>query len=386
MRTSETRFLTTHAGSLPRSDELVALQVAQSRGEAPDAAALAQAARASTEAVIGLQVAAGVDVGNNGEQPRESFFTYVQHRMSGFAGASQRPGFQDMVRYPSWLRLKLPDYAGGVNLASAPQAQGDVRYVNRGPLDAELAEFAELLDAAGAPFVETFVTAPSPGIIAAAMQDAHYGDLHAYIDALADALKTEYDAIHAAGHVLQLDCPDLAMERHTYFADRSDADFIAFMEHVIGALERALSDVPADRVRMHVCWGNYNGPHDADVPLATILPTLVEANVGALMLSMANPRHAHEYRLLTPEALPENLLVVAGVIDTTTHYVEHPEVVAERLEKLAAVLGDPTRIIAGTDCGFDTAAGFRDVAEEVVWAKLSALSEGAAIASKRVFG
>jgi 5-methyltetrahydropteroyltriglutamate--homocysteine methyltransferase len=385
MRTSTDRFLTTHAGSLPRSDELVLLQVALSRGEDVDPTALQTAIADSTGRVIAQQAAAGIDIGNNGEQARESFFTYVQHRMSGFGGTSRRPPFQDMIRYPSWLRLKLPDYQSGVNLASAPQAIGAVRYVNRAPLDDELAEFAALLDSHGNPFVETFVTAPSPGIVAAAMEDVFYGDLDAYIEALGKALGTEYRAIHEAGHVLQLDCPDLAMERHTYFADRSDAEFLSFVERVIATIDDALAEVPRERVRMHVCWGNYNGPHDADVPLATILPSLVRARVGALMLSMANPRHAHEYRLLTPAALPDDMLIVAGVIDTTSNYVEHPEVVAERILRVAEVIGDPTRVIAGTDCGFDTAAGFRDVAEEVVWAKLEALAQGARIASERIF-
>lgn len=385
MRTSTDRFLTTHAGSLPRSDALVALQVAASRGETVDREALAEAVTASTRTVIQRQVDAGIDIGNNGEQARESFFTYVQHRMSGFGGASQRPAFADMMRYPGWLRLKIPGYQHGVSLAAAPQAQGPVRYTDRGPLEAELGEFAELLGASGQPFVETFVTAPSPGIIAAAMQDVYYGDLNAYLDDLGAALKIEYDAIHGAGHVLQLDCPDLAMERHTYFADASDNEFLAFAERVIDVIGEALADVPRERVRMHVCWGNYDGPHDADVPLATILPSLVRARVGALMLSMANPRHAHEYRLLTPERLPDGLLVVAGVIDTTSNYVEHPEVVADRLVRAADAIGDPSRIIAGTDCGFDTAAGFRDVAEDVVWAKLAALSEGARLASERCF-
>jgi 5-methyltetrahydropteroyltriglutamate--homocysteine methyltransferase len=217
------------------------------------------------------------------------------------------------------------------------------------------------------------------------MEDAHYGDLDAYIDDLARALKIEYDAIHAAGHVVQLDCPDLAMERHTYFAQRSDADFIGFVDKVIGAIDFALADIPPSAVRMHVCWGNYNGPHDADVPLATILPSLVRAHVGALMLSMANPRHAHEYRLLSPNNLPDDMLIVAGVIDTTTNYVEHTEVVADRIESVVNAIGDPRRVIAGTDCGFDTAAGMRDVADDVVWAKLRALTDGAALASKRLF-
>ena len=385
METSIDRFLTTHAGSLPRSDELVSLQVSQYRGDSIETDELERAVEASTRFVIAQQAASGIDIGNNGEQARESFFTYVQHRMSGFAGESQRPPMQDMVRYPSWIRLKLPGYQSGVSLTQAPQAQGEVSYINRAPLVKELSDFAAVLGEEGNPFVETFVTAPSPGIIAAAMEDKYYGDLDAYIDALAVALKVEYEAIHQAGHVLQLDCPDLAMERHTYFADADDATFIRFIDKVISAMDAALSDVPKDRVRMHVCWGNYNGPHDVDVPLSTILPSLIQANVGALMLSMANPRHAHEYKLLTPENLPDDLLVIVGLIDTTSNYVEHPEVVADRISAVVDTIGEPGRVIAGTDCGFDTAAGFRDVAEEVCWAKLQALAEGAALASKRYF-
>ena len=385
MEASRNRFLTTHAGSLPRSDELVSLQTSHFRGESIATDALERAVEASTRSAIAQQAASGIDIGNNGEQARESFFTYVQHRMSGFAGESERPPMQDMVRYPSWIKLKLSKYLLGVDLTKAPQAQGEVTYINRAPLEKELSDFAASLDEQGNPFVETFVTAPSPGIIAAAMEDKHYGDLDAYVDAIAAALKVEYEAIHQAGHVLQLDCPDLAMERHTYFADADDATFIRFIDKVISAMDTALSNVPKDRVRMHVCWGNYNGPHDVDVPLSTILPSLLQANVGALMLSMANPRHAHEYKLLTPENLPDDLLVIAGLIDTTSNYVEHPEVVADRISAVVDTIGDPERVLAGTDCGFDTAAGLRDVADEVCWAKLQALADGAELASERYF-
>lgn len=385
MQGSTDRIITTHAGSLPRSEDLVQMQVAESRGEVVDQQQLQDAIEASTAEVIAKQLASGMDVGNNGEHSRESFFTYVQHRMSGFGGVSNRPGFRDMQKYPAWIRLKFPAYQQAVSLASAPQAQAEVAYTNAAPLKAELALFDELLARKSQRFVETFVTAPSPGIIAAAMENKHYSSLDDYIDALAAALATEYHAIVDAGHVLQLDCPDLAMERHTYFANASDDVFLAFVDKVINAIGEALSGIPAEQVRMHVCWGNYNGPHDEDVPLATILPRLVNAHVGALMISMANPRHAHEYRLLTPDNVPEHMCVVAGVIDTTTNYVEHPQVVADRILAVADAIGDPARIIAGTDCGFDTAAGFRDVAEDVVWPKLEALAEGAALASQRLF-
>ena len=385
MQSSSSRVLTTHAGSLPRSPELVELQVQQFRGEAVAEDALEQAIVSSTREVIRRQADCGIDIGNNGEHSRESFFTYVQHRMSGFGGTSNRPTFSDMQKYPEWIKLKFPSWQDAVSLTAAPQAQAAVNYNNTAPLQAELRLFADLLGELQQPFTETFVTAPSPGIIAAAMENTFYPSLDDYIDALAEALATEYNAITAAGHVLQLDCPDLAMERHTYFAGASDAQFIEFIDKVIGAIGTALQGIPNDRVRMHVCWGNYNGPHDDDVPLATILPSLVNAHVGALMLSMANPRHAHEYRLLTPDNLPDGMLVIAGVIDTTTNYVEHPQVVADRIVQVADTLGDTARIIAGTDCGFDTAAGFRDVAEDVVWAKLEALAEGAALASQQLY-
>ena len=272
-----------------------------------------------------------------------------------------------------------------MSLAAAPQAQSEIRYLDTAPLEQELALFERLLAEQDVGFTETFVTAPSPGIIAAAMENRYYPDMEEYIDALAAALQTEYRAITDAGLILQLDCPDLAMERHTYFAQRSDAEFLEFVNKVIDAIAGALNDISRDRVRMHVCWGNYNGPHDDDVPLETILPSLVKAQVGALMLSMANPRHAHEYRSLTPARLPEGMLVIAGVIDTTTNYVEHPQVVADRIVTVAETLGDPSRVIAGTDCGFDTAVGSRDVAEDMVWAKLEALAEGAVLASERLF-
>ena len=384
MLSTKDHFLTTHAGSLPVSNELVELHVALSNGEEVDQNKLEDTIHASTESVIQNQIKSGINIGNNGEQARESFFTYVQHRMSGFGGASNRPPFQDMVDYPSWMELKLSGYLDGVSLVSAPQAQGKISYANKATLEKEINEFRDFLDKQNNPFVETFMTAPSPGIIAAAMEDTFYGDMDAYIEALALALKTEYNAIHTAGHILQLDCPDLAMERHVYFAESSDTEFIDFINKVIKAIDTALTDIPRESVRMHVCWGNYNGPHDSDIPLKTILPSLIKANVGALMLSMANPRHAHEYKLLTKESLPDNMLIIAGVIDTTSNYVEHPEVVADRIEAVVSSIGDPQRVIAGTDCGFDTAAGLRDVAEEVVWAKLAALSKGAEIASNRL--
>ncbi|HUE30389.1 MAG TPA: cobalamin-independent methionine synthase II family protein [Verrucomicrobiae bacterium] len=385
MQRSERRILTTHAGSLPRTPELTALFVRTSRREPVDPAELERKIVDSTRRVVARQLAAGVDVGNDGEQARESFFTYVQHRMSGFEGTSERPIMRDITHFPSYLTLRLPDFSRAqVNLMAAPRAVGEVRYVDRAPLERECASFQAVVREERGRFVEPFMTAPSPGIIAAAMTNEHYPRLEDYLHALAAALRTEYEHIVAQGFVLQIDCPDLAMERHTRFADRPLAEFLAFMELVVGAINTALANVARERVRLHVCWGNYNGPHVFDVPLEEIIARLYAARVGGLVLSMANPRHAHEHRVLARHPLPADMLLVAGVIDTTTNYVEHPEVVAERIERAAQAIGDPHRVIAGTDCGFETAAGMADVAEEVVWEKLRALREGADLATRRL--
>jgi 5-methyltetrahydropteroyltriglutamate--homocysteine methyltransferase len=387
VRASTSRILVTHAGSLPRPRALLDLLVRQSRGETVDPAALAAAALAATRDRVARQLEVGIDVGNDGEQPRESFFTYVRHRLTGFGGRSERPVMRDIVHYASFLQAKLPDFSRDmVSLMSAPQATGPVRYADRAPLERELAAFRGVLAEAPGEFVEPFWTAPSPGIVACAMTNAHYPRLEDYVEALAVALATEYEAIVAAGFVLQLDCPDLAMERHTLFADRPLEEFLAFVELVTSAIDRALAGVPRDRVRLHVCWGNYEGPHVFDVPLEEILPRLYAARPGALMLPLANPRHAHEHRVIARHPPPAGMLLVAGVVDTTTNYVEHPEVVAERLEQAAVAVGDPRRVLAGTDCGFATAAGLGEVAEEVVWEKLRALRAGADLATRRLLG
>ena len=388
MRTSDERILTTHAGSLPRPPELVDLLVRRSRQEQVDEHAFAQAAAAATRRVVAAQREAGIDIGNNGEQPRESFFTYVQHRMSGFGGENERPRiFKDMVAYPNFRDVMLPARRSQqrVSLVRPPKAVGEVRYADRSALEREGADFdAALAEQAGG-FVETFMTAPSPGIIAAAMANEHYARFDDYVRALGEALRAEYEYIVARGHVLQLDCPDLAMERHVAWAERPMSEFLDFVDLTIDTINAALVNIPRERVRLHVCWGNYEGPHTFDVPLADILSRLYAAHVGALLLSMANPRHAHEYRLFAHQPLPDGMVLIAGVIDTTTNYVEHPEVVADRIELVARAVGDPRRVIAGTDCGFDSAAGFNLVADDVAWEKLRALRQGADIASARLF-
>ena len=385
MLRSSDRILTTHAGSLPRPRALLDLLLARQRGGDVDPAVLAAAIEDATRHAVAQQLAVGIDVGNDGEQGRESFVTYVRDRLSGFGGEHQRPIMRDITAFPSFLELKLPQFARDqISLVRTPQAIGAVRHADGAPLARELDTLARILAEQPGGFAETFVTAASPGIIASAMGNAHYDSTEAYVMAVAEAMTPEYEAVAARGVLLQIDCPDLAMERHTAFADRPLDDFLDWVDLNARALRRALRHVPADRVRMHVCWGNYEAPHVFDVPLEEILPRLYQIPVGALVLSLANPRHAHEHRCLARHPLPDGWLLVAGVIDPTTNYVEHPEVVADRLEIAARAVGDPHRLLAGTDCGFDTAAGLGAVAEEVVWEKLRALRAGAAIATERL--
>ncbi len=387
MQRSAERILTTHTGSLPRPAALTRLYARRAAGEAVDEAALAEAGRRALNWVLPKQVECGIDIGNNGEQQREGFFLYLRHRLSGFGGSWQRAPRGDIERYPMFKAALQSQLAGreAVSNFAPPKAVGEIRYLDPALVEAECRDFRVALDAMAGGFVEPFLTAPSPGIVASAVLNEHYDSEEAYLAALAAALKVEYDAIVKNGFLLQLDCPDLALERHVSYMDRPLGDFLGFVERVVAAINAALSDVPRERVRMHVCWGNYEAPHDCDVPLAEIWPVLREAKVGAFVLPFANPRHAHEVRCL--EALPpaEDQLIIAGVIDSLTNFVEHPEVVAERIERAAQALGDPRRVIAGTDCGFDTSAGMGRVAEDVVWAKLAALRDGARIASDRLF-
>ena len=380
MLRSDGRIVITHAGSLPRPPALAELHGRRSRGEPVDPAVLRDAIRTATDDCVVAQIAAGIDIGNDGEQARESFFTYVQHRMTGFGGESRRRLMQDLLDHPDFIELAIPRFERiKVSLMRAPAAIGPVAYADTTELDAECALMAN------APFAETFMTAASPGIVAAAMEDRHYGSPAAYVGAIAAALATEYRAIVDRGLLLQIDAPDLALERHTLFAERPLSEFLGWVELVVDAINSALSGIDPSRVRLHVCWGNYEGPHTHDVAFDEIQPLLYEANVGAIVLSMANARHAHEHHCFERRPLPDHMTLVAGVIDTTSNYVEHPEVVADRLVSIARSVGDPTRVIAGTDCGFDTSAGIGDVAPTVVWEKLRALRAGADLASERLF-
>jgi 5-methyltetrahydropteroyltriglutamate--homocysteine methyltransferase len=380
MLTSQERILTTHTGSLPRPRELAVLHGRRSRGEAVDDAALRDQVAAATAASIAAQQLVGIDIGNDGEQARESFVTYVQHRMTGFGGTSQRLLMRDLAEHPDFIELTVPRrQRTQVNLLAAPAAVGDVAYRDTSEVAAECALLA------ASPFAETFMTAASPGIVVAAMENQHYPSTSDYVTAVAAALAHEYRFIVDRGLLLQIDAPDLALERHVQFGERPLSEFLDWVEQAVEAINLALDGVPSDRVRLHVCWGNYEGPHTHDVPLDEILPLLYRAQVGALVLSMANPRHAHEHACFEHHPLPESMSLVAGVIDTTNNYVEHPEVVALRLERIARAVGDPHRVIAGTDCGFDTTAGIGDVAPSLVWEKLRSLRAGADLATARLF-
>jgi 5-methyltetrahydropteroyltriglutamate--homocysteine methyltransferase len=392
MHRSTDRILTSHTGSLPRPPGLTRLYAMRARGEAVDPLEIEQAGLAALQAIIPKQIEAGIDIGNNGEQQREGFFLHVRHRMTGFGGTWKRWPRADVERYPVFKQAMEQQNASREMVSSfaPPKAIGEISYIGAADAARECTDFRNILDqreAAGERgFVEAFLTAPSPGIVVAAIRNEHYDTEEAYLAAVGRALQVEYETIVAKGFLLQLDCPDLALEHHISFQDRPKSDFLGFVERVVGAINEALRNIPRDKVRMHVCWGNYEAPHDRDVPLADILPLIARMNVGALVLPFANPRHAHEVRCLQGHTIADDQIVVAGVIDSTTNFVEHPEVVAERLERVVKTLGDRSRVIAGTDCGFDTAAGAGRVAEDVVWAKLAALSQGARIASSRLFG
>lgn len=388
MLRSDHRILTTHAGSLPRPQALTALYASRNRGEAVDAAAIGREAKTATRDVVRHQIAAGIDVGNNGEQQREAFFLYVRHRMSGFGGSWNRKPMADALRYPmfrAWGDVVDSNRPQVSNRDGVPKAIGPVRYLDPAAVNGECDEFQAALDEIGGTgFAEPFMTAPSPGIIAAAMRNEYYDTEDSYLAALGEALRVEYEAIVAHGFLLQIDAPDLALERHVSYQDRPVADFVDFVERVVATINHALRNIPREKVRLHACWGNYEGPHDCDVDLVEILPAISRARVGGWVLPFANPRHAHEYRCAKNLPMDDGQVVVAGVIDSVTNFVEHPEVVADRLERVAQVVGDPTRVLAGTDCGFDTSAGRGRVAPDIVWAKLAAMAEGARIASKRL--
>ena len=386
MQKSDERILTTHVGSLPRSPELTDLLIDQEQGQAIDAAALERQSEIAVQHVIDEQLKAGVDIINDGEQPRIGFQTYVPQRMRGFGGESQRPTPQDMAEFPDFMAMMQRRNMMRAKVFNAPQAVAEVAYDDLSGVQHECGLFLRCTEQTPDAFTERFMTAASPGIVATTMLNAHYDSHAAYVLAVAEQMKKEYEYIHAQGLLLQLDAPDLAMERTFLFQDQTLAEFQKTIETHIEAVNRATENIPAERIRLHICWGNYDGPHNHDVPLADILPVLYQAKVGALSIELANPRHQHEYKAFRQQPLPDSMLLIPGVIDSTTNYIEHPEIVADRLCQVVDAIGDRTRVIAGSDCGFGTFAGWEMVSESVVWAKLRACAEGARFASQRLWG
>jgi 5-methyltetrahydropteroyltriglutamate--homocysteine methyltransferase len=385
MRKSTERILTTHVGSIPRPPALRDLLVRQDRGDRVDPAALERETEAAIRAVVARQLDAGIDVGNDGEQPRPGFSTYAVDRMEGFGGESKRSLARDLTDFPDYAELLARRRRDAARIGNAPQCVGEVRYADLAPATRECDMFERATDAQPKKFVERFMTAASPGVMATILLNAHYDSHERYVMALAREIQKEYELIHARGFVLQVDCPDLAMERVRFFQHDPLERFQQMVALHIEAINQAIANIPPDRVRLHVCWGNYDGPHTHDVALEAVLPLLYRAKVGALSIPFANPRHQHEYKVLARHPLPDGMLLLPGVIDTTTNYVEHPEVVADRIGQAVDAVGDKTRVIASTDCGFGTFAGSEIVAPSVVWAKLGALTEGAALATRRLW-
>lgn len=381
---SRDRILTTHTGSLPRNERLSDLLVRREEGEAIDRSLLAREMDAAVRHVVEKQAAAGIDIANDGEQQRVGFQTYVPQRMSGFAGESKRRRGRDFEEFPELVEALVRRFPKRSRMQNAPEARGELRYLDTAPIIEETERLKHYVKAAGV-FAESFMTAPSPGIISTTMLNAYYDSQEAYLAALAREMRNEYRAIHDAGLILQIDSPDLAMDRAMFYRDLSDAQFVAAAEMHVAALNKAIEGIPRDRVRLHCCWGNWDGPHIHDVPLERILPVLYQANVGALSIEFANPRHQHEFEALRRNPLPAHMVLLPGVIDSTTNIVEHPEVVARRIQQAVEVVGDRERVIAGTDCGFGTFTGREWVIEPAVWLKLKSLREGADLASSRLW-
>ena len=386
MKTSNDRILTTHAGSLPRGEPLGTMLLDEELGKSVDKGKLEAATESRVAYVLEKEAEVGIDIANDGEQGRVGFQTYVPQRMSGFGGASKRPFGKEFIEYPQFTQRMMERIPRHSKVFDAPEAVADVKYRDTQAIDAEIARFKRLSGKVKGPVVEYFMNAPSPGIIATTMLNAHYSSHQAYLDAIAREIRTEYLAVTKAGFVLQIDAPDLAMERVLLYQDLSDSEFAKIVEQHIGAVNKALEGVPRDRVRLHVCWGNWEGPHTHDVALDVILPVLYQANVGALSIEFANPRRQHESAALRKHPLPDKMILIPGVIDPKSNFVEHPEVVAQRIETVAKAVGDRERIIAGVDCGFGTFVGWEWVTEDVVWAKLKTLRAGADLATTRLWG
>ena len=386
MQLSKNRILVTHTGSLPRGETLGNMLIDDERGRPVDKRKLAAEIEQRVAHVLKKQAEAGVDIANDGEQGRVGFQTYIPQRISGFGGASKRPFAKEFIEFPQFTAKMMGRISHTGKVFDAPQAVGELRFNDKQAILGEI----ELLKGAAAAvtprFTELFMTEPSPGIIATTMLNAHYHSHEAYLDAIAREMRYEYQAVVKAGFVLQIDAPDKAMERVLLFQDKSEKEFVSVVEQHVAALNKALEGIPPDRVRLHVCWGNWEGPHIHDVPLAPLLPALYQAKVGGLAIELANHRRQHETAAFHKHKLPDSMVLLPGVIDSKSNFVEHPEVVAQRLEAAVAAVGDRERVIATSDCGFGTFAGWEWVTEDVVWAKLKTCRAGADLASSRLWG
>jgi 5-methyltetrahydropteroyltriglutamate--homocysteine methyltransferase len=381
MRISSERIITTHVGSLPRSAELSAILLQKDRGEPYDAGVYERLVSEAVDRAMSRQAEAGVDVPSDGEQSKVGYATYMLDRLEGFSeGHVPRKPPLDLKDHPEFVR-KMAAVMGSQGFRRAA-CVGPVRLIGLEPLRRDI---DNLLAAAGRAGVsEAFMNAASPGLITAFLPNRYYPSHEAYVEALVEAMRPEYEAIVEAGLILQLDCPDLAMARHTGFQDLTEAEFIKRAELHVEAMNAALANVPADRARLHICWGNYEGPHDHDIPLERVIDVLLKAKPAGILFEGANARHEHEWTVWRDAVIPGDKVLIPGLIDSCSNYVEHPELVAQRIERYAAIVGRE-RVIAGTDCGFGTFAGYGKVDEGIVWKKLAALAEGAAIASGRLW-
>jgi 5-methyltetrahydropteroyltriglutamate--homocysteine methyltransferase len=380
---SRDRILTTHVGSLPRNEKLSDLLVRQEAGEKFDPKEMAAEMDKAVRHVVEKQVSVGIDIGNDGEQQRVGFQTYVPQRMSGFGGVSKRRRGREFEEFPELVASLMRRFPQVSKQQNAPECQGELKYLDLKPIENEIARFKKIAESK---FAEQFMTAPSPGIVSTTMLNAFYDSHSKYLSAIAREMRNEYLAINKAGLLLQIDAPDLAMDRTMMYRDLSDAEFVKAVERHVAAINAGIDGIPRDRVRLHICYGNWEGPHIHDVPLGTILPVLYQAKVGALSIEFSNPRHAHEYEALKKHPLPKDMLLIPGVVETTSNFVEHPEVVARRIEEAVRTVGDRERVIASTDCGFGTFTNREWVIEPAVWLKLRAIREGADIASSRLWG
>jgi 5-methyltetrahydropteroyltriglutamate--homocysteine methyltransferase len=380
MQRSLERILTTHTGSLPRPSDLLSMMTAAEGGGATDAKQLQTRVRSAVAEVVRQQVHAGVDIVNDGEASKPSYSTYVKDRLTGFNGEADVMAIADLADYPEFGERFARQ--GVLDTLKRPACTAPITYNN---LDAVNRDIADLKAAiAESTPAEAFLTAASPGVISIFLGNHHYKTHEAYLAALADAMKTEYHAIYQAGLILQVDCPDFAMGRHIQFPDATLDEFRRNLALHVEALNHALAGIPEDRVRIHLCWGNYEGPHHRDVPIRDIIDLVFKAHASGISYEGANPRHEHEWAVFKDVKLPAGKVLIPGVIDSTNNYIEHPELIAQRITNLARVVGREN-VIAGSDCGFATVAGYTPVDPKITWAKLAAMSDGAKIASQQLW-